>query len=487
MRLSIFSRLALGSLAIVLVMAGINLYALFQLRQLTALSTRLVSYHYPAIEGAKRLVSSLYAQLRSENKYLAVRDAEFVTYFKEESGEFRRSLARLQDAEMAGQAKDLLDDVERLQHAYRSGFLEDVDQPGGPSGVVPAGHEARRDGLVDRITTGLQSYIRFHESKVSTGVSESRVSSARAETAIQQLILLAFFVGLGFAGMASYSILRPLRRLQMHIQTIGQGTFGTKVDVEAPSDLAELVDTVNWMGKKLQELDDMKTEFLAHVSHELRTPMASIQEGTQLLLDEIPGPLTRDQQETVRIMAESSRRLIHLISSLLDLSKMEAGMMEYRFVVTDLKSIAEASARKVRLLAESKHVQILTEGPDGGVAVLADVTRIEQVLDNLLSNAVKFSPHGGVVHLRMLPDDKAGLLCVSVADAGPGIAPDDLPHLFERFYQGRRQVGGGLAGSGLGLALAKRVVEAHSGRIWVESELGKGTTVHVQLPAMGRA
>ncbi len=102
MRLSIFSRLALGSLAIVLVMAGINLYALFQLRQLTALSSRLVSYHYPAIEGAKRLVSSLYAQLRSEKKYLAVRDAEFVVYFKEESGEIQRSLARLQDAEMAG-------------------------------------------------------------------------------------------------------------------------------------------------------------------------------------------------------------------------------------------------------------------------------------------------------------------------------------------------------------------------------------------------
>ncbi len=487
MRLSIFSRLALGSLAIVLVMAGVNLYALLHLRQLTALSTQLVSYHYPAIEGAKRLVSSLYAQLRNEKKYLAVRNGEFVTYFREESDEFRRSLATLQDGEMSGQAKDLLDDVDRLQHTYRRGFLEVVDQLEGPSALVPAGYEPRREDLVDRITTDLQSYIRIHEAKVSTGVGDSRVSSARAEAVIQQLILLAFFLGVVFAGVASYSILRPLRRLQTHIQKIGQGKFGTTVDVDAPSDLAELVETVNWMGKKLQELDDMKAEFIAHVSHELRTPMASIQEGTQLLLDQIPGPLTRDQQETVRIMAESSRRLIHLISSLLDLSKMEAGMMEYRIVVTDLRVIAEASVDKLRLLAEAKHVQILTEAPDGRIPVFADGGRMEQVLDNLLSNAVKFSPQGGVVHLRMQPDDKAGLLRVSVADTGPGIAPEDLPHLFERFYQGRRPAGSGLAGSGLGLALAKKVVEAHSGKIWVESELGKGTTVHLRLPAAGRA
>ena len=485
--LSIFSRLALGSLAIVLVMAGVNLYALFQLRQLTALSSQLVSYHYPAIEGSKRLVSSLYAQLRSEKKYLAVRDEEFVAYFNEENDEFQRSLRRLQDTEMAGEAKDVLDKIERLHDAYRIGFLEKVDQLRDPSAVVSAEYDSRRERLVDRITMGLQSYIRIHEARVSTGVSESRVSSARAETAIQQLILLAVFIGLVFAGVASYSILRPLRRLQTHIQKIGQGNFGTTVEVEAPSDLTELVESVNWMGKKLQELDDMKTEFLAHVSHELRTPMASIQEGTQLLLDQIPGPLTREQQETVRIMAESSRRLIHLISTLLDLSKIEAGMMEYRMVVTDLKVVAEISVDKVRLLAEAKHVQILTEAPDGPAAVLADGARIEQVLDNLLSNAVKFSPQGGVVHLWMQPDVKVGFLQVTVSDAGPGITPEDLPHLFERFYQGRRQAGSGLAGSGLGLALAKKVVEAHSGRIWVESELGKGTTLHFRLPITGRA
>ncbi len=482
-RLSIFSRLAIGCLAIVLVMGAVNLYALFQLRELTELSTQLVSYHYPAIAGAKRLLSSLYAQLRSEKQYLAVHDVEFVSYFKEESEEFRRAVESMLAAEQSDEGRELLHRITHLQATYRDGFLKNQGRLA--RNVVPAAsgeYERGRDALIERINVGLESYIKFHEEKVSTVISDSRASSAQAEAVTRQLVLLAVAVGLGFAGLASYSILRPLRRIQNHIQKIGQGTFGTTVQIEAPSDLTELVEAVNWMAKKLQELEDMKQEFFAHVSHELRTPLASIQEGTQLLLDEIPGRLTGEQRETLRIMAASSRRLIHLISTILDLSKMEAGMMEYRIVLSDLLAIADTSVSKIRLLADAKNVQIVAEAPEERVFVPADAARMEQVLDNLLSNALKFSPAGGVVRLQMHPDRRAQVVRIVVSDNGPGIAQDDLPYLFERFYQGRRQAGSGMAGSGLGLALAKKVVEAHHGDIWVESELGKGTTVHVVLP-----
>ena len=480
--LSIFWRLALGSLAIIVVMAGVNLYALIQLRQLTAVSTELVSYHYPAIETAKRLLNSLYTQLQSEKKFLAVRDATFLSDFEEEAEEFHRTLVMLQQQETSPQGQKLLKETEQLHQEYRTLFQTRADQPTNLILESAHGYESQRDALIERVTGTLQVYVGLHEAKVTTGVSDSRVSAARAEAATQQLVLVTLLLGLGLAGIASYSILRPLRRLQEHIRRIGQGNFGATVEVAAPSDLRELVETVNWMGKKLQQLDDMKSEFLAHVSHELRTPLASIQEGTQLLLDEIPGPVSQQQRETLRIMAESSQRLIHLISTLLDLSKMEAGMMEYQIVPTDLKRTAESSLSKLRLLADAKHVQILTDVPRDRVSVLADAVRIEQVLDNLLSNAIKFSPEGAVVKLQMESDQKAGSLLVSVSDTGPGISREDLPHIFERFYQGRRQGRNVLAGSGLGLALAKKVVEAHRGRIWIESEVGKGTTVRFVLP-----
>lgn len=481
MQLSIFWRLVLTCFVIIVVMAGVNLYALFQLRQLTALSTDMVLSHYPAVEAAKHLQAALYDQLNSEKKYLATKDQAFLANFNEAVEAFQRDLQHLRTQETGTPGGARLQEAgrlfqERLVLAHEE-FVHVRDQatPASPA------YETRRDVLLDQMDAAIQGYMELHEARISAGVGESRARAAQAEAATEQLVLVALVFGLGLAGIASYSILFPLRQLQGHIKRIGQGHFGTPLQIAAPPELRELVDTVNWMGEKLQELDDMKAEFLAHVSHELRTPMASIQEGTHLLLDEIPGPLKPDQRTTLLIMADSSRRLIHLISTILDLSKMEAGMMEYRIVPAELRRIADLSVKKVQLLADAKHVQVFIEHPEERLWVKADGARIEQVLDNLLSNALKFSPEGSSVKIHITPDQKAGTLEVAVSDSGPGIAPEDLPHIFERFYQGKNKPKHALAGSGLGLALAKKVVEAHGGRIWIESEMGKDTTVRFIL------
>jgi two-component system, NtrC family, sensor histidine kinase GlrK len=480
-RLSVFWRIILTSLVIIMVMAGVNLYALFQLRQLTALSANMVTLHYPAIESAKHLLTVLYAQLNSEKKYLVVRDATFLRHFDEEVEEFHRSLQTLEAQELTPKGNEFLKDIKRMQQERLTMLHEKLENKGSTSALPPGSYESRRDILMDHISATLQQFIELHETGISVGVSRSRESSAQAEAVTEQLVLLALVFGITLAGFASYTILRPLRQLQSHIKQIGQGNFRTSLNIRAPSELRDLVDAVNRMGMKLQELDDMKEEFLAHVSHELRTPMASIQEGTHLLLDEIPGPLSQEQRTTLRIMADSSRRLITLISTILDLSKMNAGMMEYRIVPTDIKRVADMSVNKVQLLADAKHVQLLLEAPGQQVWVKADVFRIEQVLDNLLSNALKFSSEGGIVKVVMKPDPSVGTLEVSVTDGGPGIQPEDLPYIFERFYQGRTKAKQAAPGSGLGLALAKNVVEAHGGRIWIESEAKKGTTVRFTL------
>jgi len=480
MRLSIFWRLVLTALVIITVMGGVNLYALFQLRQLASMSTQMASYHYPAVESAKRLLSSLFAQMNSEKKFVATKDHTFLTNLEEELDEFQRNLQLLRSQESSPQGLKLLQDADGLLAKRLVLYREEFQGVNGDGLREDPQYASQRDVILDQMSASIQAYIDLHEARMSVEVSESRASAAQAEAVTEQLVLVALVFGLGLAGVASYTILLPLRQLQGHIRKIGQGNFGGLLEIKAPAELRELVDTVNWMGRKLQELDDMKVEFLAHVSHELRTPMASIQEGTHLLLDEIPGPLVQEQRTILRIMADSSRRLIHLISTILDLSKMEAGMMEYRIAPVDLHRIAEVSIDKVRLLADSKHVQLVLENIGDRAWVKADASRLEQVLDNLLSNALKFSPEGGVVKVQMKPDPQAGVLEVSVSDTGPGVAPDDLPHIFERFYQGRTKVKH-TAGSGLGLALVKKVVEAHGGRIWIESEKGKGAAVRFIL------
>ena len=178
------------------------------------------------------------------------------------------------------------------------------------------------------------------------------------------------------------------------------------------------------MAKKLQELDDLKAEFVSHITHELRSPLTAIHAGTQLLMEEIPGPVNEPQRETLELMVESSRQLIDMISSLLDLSKIDAGMMEYRIVSTDIKRVMDTAVNKIRLLADRERIRIVIEAPRGPVFAPVDEAGCNRCLDNLLSNALKFSREGGSIYLRVEPDQKEKVFRISVTDTGRGIAPN---------------------------------------------------------------
>jgi two-component system, NtrC family, sensor histidine kinase GlrK len=482
MRVSIFWRLTIGFLTIIALVTAVNLFALHQIRQITELSTRLVADHYPAIESAKWLIDRLYAQVRSEKKYLAVRDDVFLAHFDDDAREFRHTLAALKEQESSPEAQGTLKDVENLHDEYRILFHSEARFQPALGHKLSKGYEPRRDRIVNGVIKSLETFIDFHEATVNTVVNDARRRSEQAGVVTKQLVMIALCVGLLLAALATYSILSPLRRLQEHIRQIGQGNFKTDVDVQAPSDLAALVDAVGSMAKRLQELDDLKAEFVSHITHELRSPLTAIHAGTQLLLEEIPGPVSQPQRETLQLMVESSRQLIDMISSLLDLSKIDAGMMEYRIASTDIKRVLETGINKIKLLADREHIRIIVDAPRGPLFVKADDSRIQQVLDNLLSNALKFSREGASIQLKLEPDYKARSLRISVSDTGRGIAPEALPRIFDRFYQGATRARTGVSGTGIGLALAKRVVEAHGGKIWAESELGKGTTMTFVLP-----
>jgi two-component system sensor histidine kinase GlrK len=482
MRLSIFWRLTIGFLAIILVVTAVTLFALYQIRQITESSTELVSKHYPAIESAKWLMTHLYSQEQSEKRYLAVHDDVFLKNFDQEAKEFRRTLTSLQDQQTSAEARNLLKEAEGFHDEYRILFHSEVRLPTPQGRTARPDYASRRNAFFDRAADSLQAFIDFHQKMVTALVNDSRRRSEQAESVTKQLVVIAILLGLALAALATYNILVPLRRLQEHIREIGSGNFRTSVEVAAPSDLRELVESVRVMGKTLQELDELKAGFVSHMTNELRSPLTAIHAGTQLLLEEIHGPVTQDQRETLHLMAESGRQVIDMISILLDLSKMEAGMVEYRKASTDLKRIVDTSVNKVRLLAERERIRIMIEAPKGPALVTADDIRIEQVLDSLLSNALKFSRDGATVQIKLEPDSKARVMRISVTDTGPGIPSNSLPHIFERFYQGSTQTRSSVAGSGIGLTLAKMVVEAHGGKIWAESELGKGTTMNFVLP-----
>jgi two-component system sensor histidine kinase GlrK len=225
----------------------------------------------------------------------------------------------------------------------------------------------------------------------------------------------------------------------------------------------------------------MKADFFASMSHELRTPLTSIKEGTGLLLDGVGGETTEKQRKLLAILAEESNRLINVVNSLLDLSKMEAGMMTYDFESGHVDPLIRRALAEMAPLIEAKQIKLESKVEAPLPPVRIDPERILQVLRNLLGNAVKFTPKGGQVSVLAKPVN--GKLEVSVKDSGPGIPAESLISIFEKFSQGSHKGSHTRQGTGLGLAIAKSIISSHGGRIWAESQLGQGSTFIFVLPS----
>ncbi|MBI4346800.1 MAG: GAF domain-containing sensor histidine kinase [Elusimicrobia bacterium] len=235
--------------------------------------------------------------------------------------------------------------------------------------------------------------------------------------------------------------------------------------------------------QRLGEVNRIKDDFVSTVSHEFKTPLTSIKGFTTVMLEETAGPLTLEQKRFLTIIANACDRLTMLVGDLLDIARLEGGArMEFGPV-----SLVEAlrHCREVhQWQADGRSIEFRVEFPEGLPSVRGDGRWLRQVLDNLVSNAIKFTPPGGQV--TVAGRERGDAVELTVSDTGVGIAPEDQGHIFEKFYRARNRATVNAPGTGLGLAIAKAVVEKHEGKIWFESEAGRGTTFHVLLPASVR-
>jgi signal transduction histidine kinase len=227
-----------------------------------------------------------------------------------------------------------------------------------------------------------------------------------------------------------------------------------------------------------KELIRLKSEFFDNVSHELRTPLTLILLSLESLLQRDLSAMPASVREHLKTMDRSAQRLLKLINNLLDLAQMEAGKLRLRYQPVELHAMVTALMSPFRVMAEKKGIQLSLEGQPVS-SIHADAERIEIVFQNLISNALKFTQEGAVT-VRVYEDELA--VHVEVVDTGPGIAPQDIPVIFDRFAQADSTGTKRFGGSGIGLALVKETVELHAGRIGVKSEVGKGSSFHVQLP-----
>ncbi|MGC9023424.1 MAG: sensor histidine kinase [Chloroflexia bacterium] len=291
--------------------------------------------------------------------------------------------------------------------------------------------------------------------------------------------ILAGLLGLLLGVVLSRGLTAPLRRLAEAAHAVANRDFSRRVQAEGSTELVEVARAFNQMTAALEEAERQRRNMVADIAHELRTPLSVLQGNLQAILDDVY-PL--DKEEIARLYDET-RLLSRLVDDLRELALADAGQLRLNLQPLQVAPIVQATVDGLALAAESQGVSLSVELPEDLPLVQADPDRLGQVLRNLLVNALQHTPAGGSVVVRAAPT--AGAVEIAVSDTGEGIAPEDLPHVFERFWRAdtarsrdRRWAGG----TGLGLSVAQSLVQAQGGRIWAESAPGRGSTFRFTLP-----
>jgi signal transduction histidine kinase len=257
------------------------------------------------------------------------------------------------------------------------------------------------------------------------------------------------------------------------------GLLDTQVLLVAQAQLLSLSRLVEEQRDAAETANRSKSEFLANISHELRTPLHGILSYARFGLNEATTAERSELHEFFHNVDHCAENLLHLVNDLLDLSKLEAGRMTFDFRPADLGELVAVAIDEFRSLCAEHKVEIRYQRPEEATATMVDPDRIQQVFRNLLSNAVKFSPSSGTIGVRLRRVGKAMLL--SVRDEGPGIPPDEIEAVFDKFVQSSKTKSNS-GGTGLGLAICREIVAGHKGRVWVENNAGVGCIFYVELP-----
>ncbi|SEA20447.1 Signal transduction histidine kinase [Variovorax sp. YR216] len=498
-RASVHTKLLFAFLIITLLFIAMAVASLMMLVNTTEQS-RLLDEAHERVNWSQQSQHALDRQMHFTALAMLSKDEAAIERILRENNRFNESLAKLDTATGSGQ-KGLIDRIRASQ--------DDA------MGVVADIANAIRDGNLERITSDLlqrqerldeqialymgqlveaeqDRMARLRESVSAANRRSLILTSAFAVTAV----LLAWLCGF----VISWSFILPVRAAHVFLDDVAAGNFGRKISVPNRDEFGALADRMNHVSQQLQRFDQSqrqaaaelvdlneqlssaskaKSEFLANMSHELRTPMNAILGFSEMMMDGIYGDVPFELKEPLADIQVNGRNLLRLINDVLDLSKIEAGRMELaleEYVVSDVVHTVRTALRSI---AAEKGLVFDAHVPDDLPTAYGDSGRLTQCLTNLAGNALKFTRKGRVDIAVALVGDE---LIYSVSDTGIGIAEEELDNIFTEFRQVDTTITREFGGTGLGLSISKKFVERLGGRIWVESELGKGSTFRFSVP-----
>jgi signal transduction histidine kinase len=433
----------------------------------------------------------LVARIRAAAEEL--RQAELQLVYATDSTAPGRSAARVDTAlrTLRALSDSLLEFDLDTAHRNVSNTLDRVTEGiRAESNVVQRGESVRADSLSTvlrpvmlRIDSIANTTVATLQARTATKVRAASAEAARAQQLTTTTFAIAVVTAALIAIWLTATISRPVRDLERGMHTVAEGDFSYRLEIEPMrhDEFGRLAESFHTMVEQLKQLDQLKAEFVSVASHELKTPINVIIGYLQLLQENVYGELTPKQREICLTLASQAQALSRLVRQLLDVSRFEAGGGKLEPRPLRLGPFLAELESTFRVLAIQRgirfHVERGSRLPD---QVVWDEDRMSEVLGNLLSNAFKFTERGGTVELSVCP--AGDTLRLRVQDTGAGIPPENVPHIFDKFFQADNQAAASAKGTGLGLAIAKTIVTAHGGSISVESTQGVGTTFSIVMP-----
>jgi signal transduction histidine kinase len=496
---SVHAKLLTGFFIVTLLfiaMGGLSLQAVINMSRQSAL----LDEAHGRVDWSRQIQHALALQMNFTAMALLLKDEATVEKILRENNRFNNTLGLIAGAAVP-EERDIIQRI-RVAQTEALTTVADIANLLRDGKVNEAMDLQLRKGypLYERIAGLVDQIVNLEESQM-TGLRAS-VAAERLRTQVMlgafvaSSIILALLLGF----VISWSFILPVREAHQFVNQIAKGNFQARLDVSNRDELGVLADQMNQMSRdlhtlyekqrvaaqelqtlnaRLKETSDAKSEFLANMSHELRTPMNAILGFIELLLDDMYGevpPYLRDPLMDIQV---NGKHLLNLINDVLDLSKIEAGRMELALAEYSVQDVVETVEASLRSLASEKGLTFAAAVQPGIPLACGDGKRITQCLMNLAGNALKFTKEGRV---NIWVEQKGDLLHYRVSDTGIGIPKDQIDQIFGEFRQVNTAITREYGGTGLGLSITKKFVQMHGGRIWIESELGKGSTFFFEIP-----
>ncbi len=436
------------------------------------ISREVVKVRFEVLSFSQTMVDNLLSMEENQKKYDVLRQDNYKDYFAQAFSDYRRNLYSIQWFSYPGSEV-----WAKLQQEFQDTF-PDLGEPGkvmkSPPPWVP---QEKLNAWLNTIFEAKQA----NERSIEANMRELYAWSERSVRAGMIGLGVSMAVALLGSIYLTYSIFRPVREMSRGIRAFTMDGKLESVRVISRDELGELAQAFNEMTARLKEEEKMRSDFIDMLSHEIRTPLTSIRESVNLMREQVLGEVSERQKRFLDIASSELERISKLLARLMQVSSMSSRFINLTLKPLDPVHLLQETVDKAMPGAEAKQITIHTHVLPDIPSVMADVEHLRQALLNLIGNAVKFSPPGSTVETSLQLADGGNQLLFSVVDSGPGIPEGEQPLVFNKYYRGE-MLKKSADGIGLGLSIAKNIVEAHGGKIWLSSRAGRGSTFFFTIP-----